>query len=69
MREVIRGHNRENISNYVIEVIKEYGINNNLRYIVIDNALDNDTIIVALLLLIRHEFKYFYDLTLYRIRY
>jgi hypothetical protein len=34
---------------YLFNVIKDYNIKKNLGYIVIDNALDNDIIIIALL--------------------
>lgn len=38
----------ENILNYLLNVIKEYGIKKNLGYIVIDNTLDNNTMITVL---------------------
>ena len=37
------------MSKYFFNVIKEYRIEKNLGYIVIDNALNNNTIIIALL--------------------
>ena len=36
------------MSKYVLEVLIEYNIIKNLGYFVIDNVLDNDTIIVSL---------------------
>jgi hypothetical protein len=48
MREVKKEHSRENILKYLINVIKEYEIEKNLGYIIIDNALNNDIIIIAL---------------------
>ena len=41
-------HLGENMSKYVIKVLKEYDIIRNLRYFTIDNAPDNNTIIAAL---------------------
>ena len=38
------------MSKYVIKVIKEYGITYNLSYFVIDNTLNNNTIITMLFL-------------------
>ncbi len=52
MKEVVGEHLRENMSKYVIEVLKEYDIIRNLRYFTIDNAPDNDTMMAALSLAI-----------------
>ena len=48
MKEVKREYSGENISKYIIEIIKKYGIKKNLGYFVIDNTPNNNTIIIAL---------------------
>jgi hypothetical protein len=45
------------MAQYVIEVLKDYGIVYNLGYFTMDNALDNDTMITALSLILRREFR------------
>jgi len=57
MKEVIREHTSENMSKYVIEVLKEYRIIYNLGYFVMDNALDNDTIMTTLSQALKREFR------------
>jgi hypothetical protein len=57
MKEVVRTKTRENMCGYVIEVIIEYKLKDNLGYFVIDNAPDNDTLIDALLVSLRREFR------------
>ena len=42
---------------YIIEVITNYGIEKNLGYFVIDNALDNNTIMALLLVTLRRDYK------------
>jgi hypothetical protein len=69
MREVIREHSRDNISRYVLEVLKEYDITCNLGYFTMDNTLDNDTMMIALSLALCKEFNFKYDPVNYRIRY
>jgi hypothetical protein len=53
----------------VFKVIKEYDIVRNLGYFIMDNVLDNDTIIKELSLALCKEFNFKYDLIHYRIRY
>lgn len=69
IKEVIGDHSGENMSKYVLEVLKEYDIIKNLSYFTMDNALDNDTIITALSLALRRDFRLNYDPIYYRIRY
>ena len=57
------------MSRYLLDVIKEYRIEANLGYIVIDNAPNNDTIITALSVSLYHDFKLLYDPIRYQIRY
>lgn len=45
MKEVVREYSGDNLSKYVLEVLKEYDIIKNLGYFTIDNAPDNDIII------------------------
>ena len=49
MKEVEKEYTSENISKYLFNVIKEYKIEKNLGYIIINNALNNNIIIIALL--------------------
>ena len=46
IKEVEKEHSSENIARYLLKVIKDYEIKKNLGYIIIDNALDNNTIII-----------------------
>ncbi len=69
MKEVVGEHTGENMSKYVIEVIKEYGIIHNLGYFVIDNAPDNDTMMTTLSLTLRRDFRLQYEPIHHRIRY
>ncbi len=55
------------MSRYLLDVIKEYRIKANLGYIVIDNAPNNNTIITALSISLRRDFKLSYDPIRYRI--
>ncbi|PVH74997.1 hypothetical protein DL98DRAFT_428436, partial [Cadophora sp. DSE1049] len=52
----------------VYNIICEYKIEKRLGYFVIDNAFDNDIIIIILAILLRREYKVIYDATYYRIR-
>jgi len=45
---VEKEHSSKNIAKYLLEVIKDYEIEKNLGYIIIDNALDNNIIITLL---------------------
>ncbi len=56
------------MSKYVLEVLKEYGIVQNLGYFVMDNAPDNDTMMTTLSLALRRDFQLKYDPIYYRIR-
>ena len=69
MKEVEKEHSDKNIARYLLEVIKDYEIEKNLGYIIIDNAQDNDTMMTSLSQSLRHEFKLQYDLIYHRIRY
>jgi hypothetical protein len=42
---------------YIMDSIREYKLKDNLDYFVINNALNNDTIIDALLTSLRREFR------------
>jgi hAT family C-terminal dimerisation region/BED zinc finger len=68
MKEVVGEHTGENIAQYVIEVLKDYGIVHNLGYFTMDNAPDNDTMMTALSLILRREFRLQYDPIHHRIR-
>ena len=57
------------MSKYLFNVIKEYKIKKNLGYIVIDNALNNNTMIIALLQALCREYRLNYNPIYYRIRY
>jgi len=54
---------------YLFNVIKEYKIEKNLGYIIINNALNNNIIIIALLQALYREYRLNYNLIYYRIRY
>ena len=68
LREVDSKHLGENMSVYVIEVIREYRIEKNLSYFVMDNASDNDTMMTSLSYALRRDYKLSYDPIHYRIR-
>ena len=68
IKEVVGEHSGENMSKYVIEVLKEYDIIRNLRYFTIDNAPDNDTMMAALSLAVQRDFNLKYDPIYHRIR-
>jgi hypothetical protein len=57
------------MSKYLFDVIKEYRIEKNLGYIIIDNALNNNIIIIALLQALRREYRLNYNLIYYYICY
>jgi len=65
---VVGEHLGENMSKYVLEVLIEYDIIKNLGYFVMDNVLDNDTIMVLLSFTLRRDFRLNYDPIYYRIR-
>jgi len=69
MKEVEKEYTSENMSKYLFDVIKEYRIEKNLGYIVIDNALNNNTMIIALLQALCREYRLNYNPIYYRIRY
>jgi hypothetical protein len=50
MREISGSHTGENLAIPVIEVIKDWNIQHNLGYFMMDNASDNDTMIRAIAL-------------------
>ena len=56
------------MSRYLLDIIKEYRIEANLGYIVIDNAPNNDTIMTALSVSLRRDFKLSYNPIRYQIR-
>ena len=68
LKEVVGEHSGENMSKYLLHVIREYSIESNLGYIVMDNASDNDTLMTALSVSLRREFKLSYDPIRHRIR-
>jgi hypothetical protein len=68
MKEVIGEHTGDNMSTYVLDVLKEYDIIKNLGYFTMDNAPDNDTMIATLSLALRRDFRLSYDLIHHRIR-
>jgi len=57
------------MSKYVLEVLIEYDIIKNLGYFVMDNVLDNDTIMVLLSFTLRRDFRLNYDPIYYCIYY
>jgi len=57
------------MSKYLFNVIKEYKIKKNLGYIVINNALNNNTIIIALSQALRRKYRLNYNPIYYYIRY
>lgn len=61
MKEVVGEHLGENMSRYVLKVLKEYEIIRNLGYFTMDNAPNNNTIIAILSLALRREFNLKYD--------
>ena len=63
----INKHARTDLVKEIYDIIYEYKIKNNLGYFVMDNALDNDTMMVALVSTLRRELKIVYDATYYRI--
>jgi hypothetical protein len=50
MKEVDGAHTGENLSVPVLEVIKEWGIQENLGYFMMDNADNNNTMIKSIAL-------------------
>ena len=61
MKEVEKEHSGKNMARYLLEVIKDYEIKKNLGYIVIDNALDNNTLMTSLSYSLCCDFKLHYD--------
>ena len=61
----INKHARTDLVKEIYDIIYEYKIKNNLGYFVIDNTLDNNTIIVVLVSILRRELKIIYDATYY----
>ena len=62
------GHAGVDLAKQIYFVISEYKIEKNLGYFVMDNAPDNDTMMVALAGILRRELKILYDATHHRIR-
>ena len=48
IRELDDAHTGENIAEYVYDVVKEYGIENKLGYVMMDNTTNNDTALESL---------------------
>jgi hypothetical protein len=65
MREVIGEHLGENITRYVLEVLKEYDIIRNLGYFIINNVPNNDIMIITLSHSLYKDFGLKYDLIHY----
>ncbi len=57
IKEVNRDYLGENLLKYIIEVLIEYKIKENLGYFVIDNAPNNNTIMASLSLSLQHNYK------------
>jgi hypothetical protein len=68
LKEVNGDHTGENLSKYVMEVIRDYDIQGNLGYFVMDNAENNDTMITSLSHSLRREFRLHYDPKHFRLR-
>jgi hypothetical protein len=68
MKEVVGDHSGDNMSKYVLEVLREYDVIKNLGYFTTDNASDNDTMMTALSTALRRDFRLNYDPILHRIR-
>jgi hypothetical protein len=61
IREVVGDHSGDNMSKYVLKVLQEYEIIKNLGYFTMDNAPDNDTMMIALSLALRRDFRLNYE--------
>jgi len=68
LKEVNGEHTGENLSKYVMEVIRDYDIQGNLGYFVMDNAENNDTMMTSLSSSLRREFRLHYDPKHFRLR-
>lgn len=68
LKEVEGEHSGENMSKYVMEVILDYSFEKNLGYFVMDNALDNDTLLTNISLSLRRDYKLPYDPIHHRLR-
>ena len=69
LKEIDSDYIGKNITPYVIEAIREYEIKKNLGYFVIDNANNNDTMLVELLLLLYRDYRITYNTIYYRLYY
>jgi hypothetical protein len=68
MKEVVGEYSGENMLKYVLKVLIEYDIIKNLRYFVMDNVPNNNTMIVLLSFALQRDFRLNYDLIHYCIR-
>ncbi len=68
LKEIDGDHTGKNIAPYVIEAIREYEIEKNLGYFVMDNADNNDTMLAELSLLLRRDHRITYNATHHRLR-
>jgi len=65
IREVEKEYTSNNMSKYLFNIIKDYRIEKNLGYIVIDNALNNNTIMIALSQALCYKYRLNYNLIYY----
>jgi hypothetical protein len=56
------------MAKYTLEVIKEFKLKNNLRYFVIDNADNNNTLLTYLSLSLQRKHNVKFDPKHYRLR-
>jgi hypothetical protein len=68
MKEVEGEHTGGNMAKYVMEVIKDYKIEKQLGYFIMDNADNNDTLIASLSTTLRREYNVKYDPKHHRLR-
>lgn len=68
LKEIDKDHTGKNLAPYVIDAIREYNIERNLGYFVMDNADNNDTMMEELSLILRRDFKIPYNAVHHRLR-
>ncbi len=69
LKEIDGDHIGKNVTPYVIEAIQEYEIKKNLGYFVMDNADNNDTMLVEVLFLLYRDHRITYNAIHYRLHY
>src|SRR5579859_3532393 len=55
--EVIGKHSGSNIARCLFDVVKEYGISEKIGYFLLDNAMNNNTVVTAMDSLLADEFR------------